>query len=58
MREVLIFLVQFLIAYIVLGVSMAVIWSYCFSSRYWAWRERLEKKKQKKLEEKMKKLNK
>ena len=58
MREVLFFLVVFLLVYIVVGVAMAFVWTYLLNDRYWRFRERLEEKKREKLEEKYKKLNK
>ena len=48
MLNILLGLLVFLVGYVVLGVAMAFIWTYCFSDKYWAWRERLAERKEKK----------
>lgn len=55
MLDILIFLVVFLLVYVVVGVAMAFIWTYLLNDKYWAWRERLEKKKQEKIKKQLQK---
>ena len=37
-----------LLVLVVFNVAFAFVWSYCISDKYWAWRERLAERKEKK----------